>query len=251
MGILQRIMPSANAQPIALNAKLLLKIVGMLAFLLPVFMLVGVATVPGGCMRESISGFYFTPVTGDIFVGSLYFIGLFLFTYRGWEGDRTDNLIASFAGACSIAIALIPTLGIECTQDIARMRGYLPTGVGADPDQYMLFGQVGQWFTSQNVHLTLAGVFFAVIGYMCIFRFTKTNPDPTHVMTAQKTQRNRLYRICGYVIWASIVGVALSTKVDVPIGNYQTFKFEFVALWAFGIAWMVKGELWNLMADHP
>jgi hypothetical protein len=251
MGLLQKIIPAQNAAPIALNAKLLLKIVGMLAFLLPVFMLVGVAIVPGVCMRESISGFYFTPVTGDIFVGSLCFIGLFLFTYRGWDGDRTDNLLASFAGACSIAIAITPTLGVECTHELARMRGYIPTGAGANPDHYMLFGKVGQWLTSQNVHLALAGVFFAVIGYMCIYRFTKTSPDPAHVMTAQKRKRNRLYRICGYMIWACIAGVGLSTKVDLPIGDYQTFKFEFVALWAFGIAWVVKGELWSLMCDKP
>ncbi len=250
MVILQKIMPFQTSQPIALNAKLLLKIVGLLAFLLPVMMLVGTITVPGVCMRESISGFYFTPVTGDLFVGSLCFIGLFLFTYRGWTGDRTDNKLASVAGTCSIGIALIPTLGIECTQEIARMRGFLPTGAGADTSHYMLFGTLGDWFTSQHVHLMLAGIFFVIIGYMCLFRFTKTSPDPSHTMTPEKIKRNRLYRICGIIIWLSVVGVATSEKSHWPIGDYQTFKFEFVALWAFGLAWMVKGEMLNLMVDR-
>jgi len=251
MSLLRNMMPFQSDEPIALNAKLLLKIVGVLAFLLPVLMLIGVWTVPGVCMRQSISGFYFTPVTGDIFVGSLCFIGLFLFTYRGWEGDRTDNKLASFAGACSIIIALCPTLGVECTQEIARMRGYLPTGAGADPSHYMLFGEKGQWFNSQNLHLAIAGIFFVIIGYMCLFRFTKTNPDPNYVMTAEKKKRNRLYRVCGAIIWLCVLGVATSEKIHWPIGDYQTFKFEFVALWAFGLAWMVKGEFLNLMTDKP
>jgi len=251
MRILQKIMPFQSGAPIALDAKLLLKIVGVLAFVLPVLMLIGAWSLPGVCMRQSISGFYFTPVTGDIFVGTLCFIGLFLFTYRGWQGDRTDNKLASVAGVCSIAIALVPTLGIECTQELARMRGYLPTGADANPSHYMLFGKQGDWITSQHVHLAFAGLFFVIIGYMCLFRFTKSDPDPSHVMTAQKKQRNRLYRVCGAIIWLCVLGVATSEKIHWPIGDYQTFKFEFVALWAFGLAWMVKGEFLNLMVDKP
>jgi hypothetical protein len=247
--ILQDLMPFQSAEPIALDAKLLLRIVGLLAFLLPVLMLLGTVFVPGVCMRQSISGFYFTPVTGDLFVGTLCFIGLFLFTYRGWEGDKADNMLASFAGACSIGIALFPTLGIECAETAARMRGYIPTGAGANPSQYMLFGTKGQWITSEHVHLTLAGIFFVIIGYMCLFRFTKSNSSNT--MTAEKIKRNRVYRICGALIWLSVIGAGTSGFINWPIGDYQIFKFEVVSLWAFGTAWIIKGELFHMMADKP
>lgn len=247
MKILQNIMPFQSNEPIALNAKLLLRIVGVLAFVLPMVMLLGTVVVPGVCMRQSISGFYFTPVTGDLFVGTLCFIGLFLFTYRGWEGDKADNVLASFAGACSIGIALCPTLGIECTEAAARMRGFLPTGAGANPSHYMLFGVKGQWITSEHVHLALAGIFFVIIGYMCLFRFTLS--DPAHPMTAEKIKRNRVYRICGILIWLSVIGAGTSSFIPWPIGDYQIFKFEVVALWSFGTAWIIKGELFDLMAD--
>ena len=70
-------------------------------------------------------------------------------------------------------------------------------------------------------------------------------------MTPEKTKRNRLYRVCGVVI-AICIGIiailGISAKVDTPGtgGSPWVFWLESIALCAFGLSWLVKGEtLWR------
>jgi hypothetical protein len=61
-------------------------------------------------------------------------------------------------------------------------------------------------------------------------------------MTKQKIERNRVYRVCGIVIAAAILGVPFD---DYPAITFlkPTLVLETIALTAFGISWLTKGEL--------
>jgi hypothetical protein len=67
-------------------------------------------------------------------------------------------------------------------------------------------------------------------------------------VTPQKLQRNLVYKVCGYAIIGSMlmIGILKVFKVDQLIGPFHaTFTFESTALFAFGFAWLIKGE-WRL-----
>ena len=64
-------------------------------------------------------------------------------------------------------------------------------------------------------------------------------------MTAMKKQRNRVYKICGIVILVSVAGIPIAGLNG--IFEYikflkPTFVLETIALVAFGISWLTKGE---------
>jgi len=72
-----------------------------------------------------------------------------------------------------------------------------------------------------NLHIGCAAVFFAALAYFCLVLFVKTKPHSEP--TPQKIARNRIYRISGYVILVFLI-------------------LESVAVFAFGVSWLVKGE---------
>jgi hypothetical protein len=89
-----------------------------------------------------------------------------------------------------------------------------------------------------------------VLAFFCIFLFTKTHA--TLPETPQKIIRNRLYTICGYTILICLGLLALHEwqwfiqRVPLIKGSSTTFIAESIALLAFGISWLVKGDtLWK------
>jgi hypothetical protein len=64
-------------------------------------------------------------------------------------------------------------------------------------------------------------------------------------MTPRKLVRNVVYRVCGWVIAACLV---LAVLIDLFVGDavkaeYRPlFWLETVAVLAFGVSWLVKGE---------
>ena len=83
---------------------------GYLGYLLPLSLLAYAVTAPGR-LEPSISDFYYTPM-GDILVGILVAIGIFLVTYTGFERKPgeflSDRWLARIAGAGAIGVALFP-----------------------------------------------------------------------------------------------------------------------------------------------
>ena len=66
-------------------------------------------------------------------------------------------------------------------------------------------------------------------------------------MTKQKRKRNKIYRISGYVILASLILIALyKFYLESKFVNLQDYKpvfwLESLALIAFGFSWLTKGE---------
>jgi uncharacterized membrane protein YobD (UPF0266 family) len=69
-------------------------------------------------------------------------------------------------------------------------------------------------------------------------------------MSAQKRRRNQVYMVCGWIIVAAIVLVIVSNIVDPPSGWNTLYWLETVAVVAFGVSWLVKGEFLGILADR-
>jgi hypothetical protein len=182
--------------------------VGVVGIALPIVLLVSVAWV--GPMPGSISAFYYTPMR-NYFVGTLFAMGIFLFSYR--YAPR-DNILSVLAAILVAFVALSPT------------------------------AQSGEPHHIWNVlHLIAAGAFFAVLAGFSYFLFTRTEDGVPPAPGSPKARRNKIYKACGVTtLLALVVGAALLKS---PI--HLLFWWETIAVWAFSFSWLVKGGL--LFAD--
>lgn len=184
--------------------------IGVLGVSLPILVAVGCVVI-GSCsgVQPSISDYYATEMR-DVFVGVLFAIAWFFFSYRGYE--RRDDVAGDAACVLAMAVALFPTSSPNAAVRV--------------------------------VHFASAALLFSVLAYFSLALFTKSEPGVPP--TPEKRMRNRVYRTCGYVMIACIVlaavygaflqGTALSRLRPV-------FWLETFALWAFGISWVTKGEM--------
>lgn len=194
---------------------MLRKAVGGLGMALPFVLAIGGGLIFKTGIQSSVSDYYYTGM-GDVFVGTLFAMGVFLFSYKGY--GKKDNLAANIAAACVIGTALFPTTPLN------------PTAVTA---------AIGK------VHVLFATSYFVTLAYFSLFLFTKS--DPAKPPTPRKIQRNRVYRICGYLIaWALIAIAILGFLPDSLTASFENldpvFWLESVAVISFGVSWYVKGE---------
>ncbi|TLX74577.1 hypothetical protein E9993_11670 [Labilibacter sediminis] len=206
--------PFTNVSHLTLRRNL-----GILGISLPVILYVGNCF----CAMPSISAFYYSQLS-VVFTGYLFAFGLFLFSYKGYnkEDDEkvSDNWLTNIAGILIVLVALIPTRICDvCTI--------------AAPNEHN--SSLWNW-----IHTISAASFLVIMGWMAYTQFTKTNLP---IMDNLKLKRNKIYRFCAWGVWIPIVlmgilnfGLKLNfTGVDVFIG-------ESVALFSFGVAWLVKSK---------
>jgi hypothetical protein len=63
--------------------------------------------------------------------------------------------------------------------------------------------------------------------------------------------RNRVYRVCGWLMLACVAGIAVFklTLSDAWVRDHRVvFWLETIAITAFGVSWLVKGEA--ILADE-
>lgn len=212
---------AASTDPRIISFSALRKAVGWLGICLPLVML-AVNAAWGGCTRlqDTVSHYYYT-VSGDLLVGILCAVALFLAAYPGYRGC-SDRWWTSAAALCALAIALFPTNNNSADS----------CAIITLPDNHL----------RRVVHYVSAGAFFLILAGISLFLFTRGVPQPT----PQKRQRNKVYRICGAVIFLCVVLIAVygwRQGAD-GWGQYKVvFWLEWIALVAFGLSWLVKGEL--------
>ncbi len=183
------------------------KSVGWIGILLPFVLMFGVFLLfDGDLPLITISQYYYSGMR-DVFVGAICAIALFMFFYRGY--DKWDDLLGNIAGFSALCIALFPT-----TED-------------------------GSSGLSRTVHFVAAGVFFITLAVFSIFLFTREASKPT----SQKIKRNRIYRICGYIMIACLAAIVVYYNFFKEKHLKSTFVFwaETTALVAFGVSWLTKG----------
>ena len=233
---------AATERQLAMSYLGLRRGVGWIGVLLPFVLPLGKILLDGHGLEGSMSAYFYT-VTGRVFVGSLCAIGVFLLSYRYKKWDIIASIIA---GICAIGVALFPT-----APEVDPTATQKAIGI---------------------VHGIFAGLFFFTLACMSIFLFTKTNPYQTLklrklrdylstlVMTRtkpglplnpRKKRRNIIYRVCGYLILACIIGMLIvgipSIKEHVKQCNL-VFWLESIAVFAFGASWLIKGD--TILADR-
>ena len=200
-----------STKPQIIDVHTLQKVIGLLAFLLPIMVVLVswiLSDITG--FQDSISDYYHT-ISRNYFVGTLCAVGVCLFAYKGYE--LKDNIAGDVA---SILLLLTAFILNDYGNDLT-LNGIL--------------------------HLVFAGSFFGVLIYFCLVLFVKGSDQPSK----QKIYRNRIYRVCGYVMIACIGTIALSFSAPALKGMLEPFQYIFwletVALFAFGISWLTKGEI--------
>ncbi|MCH7714100.1 MAG: DUF998 domain-containing protein [Chloroflexi bacterium] len=202
---------------LVISRLILRKTLGILGILLPFMLVLGNLIIFRDGLENSISGYYHTGMR-NVFVGVLFAYGLFLFSYRGYE--RKDDIAGDLGCVFAIGVAIFPTTPENPTSQWA--------------------GTIGL------IHLAFAMLLFSALAYFAICLFTKTRPG-TVVLGRKKKQRNIVYRSCGYAIVICIVVLVLLKFLPGDItssieGVKPVLLFESLALVAFGISWLVKGE---------
>jgi len=207
--------------------------------LFPIILPIGHKVLDGKWLEPSISHYYYTGMIG-VFVGTLFVVGIFLLTYRGYE--RVDDIATNIAGACAPLIALFPT-------------------TPSDPSQAE---KIVGW-----LHFVFAAIFFLTIAWISFFLFTKSGRlpssgsdqtitpamlSPTYQqdeLTPNKAKRNAVYRWCGLIMFGCVVLIGLCNALDVgKIWIWTpTFFFETIAIWAFGVSWLTKSKRFRWAQD--
>jgi hypothetical protein len=214
--------PVAGARPgendLVLSYLALRRAVGYFGLVLPVAVFtVGIALPPHEFLG-SISAYYYVPFAGDVFVGILWVIGVFLWFY---DYRDPDKWLTSASGTFAIGIALFPTT----KEDLPRT-----------------------FFSVATIHVVCAVSFFATLAALSLFYFTRGDTTGRPL----KRARNRVYVGAGMVIAAALVVAGLGPFVLGRAASsrlHLLFFCETAACWAFGISWLVKGQ--RLLADPP
>jgi|GEM_PF-571136 len=249
-----------------INRQILARAVGYLAMCLP-FVLFGLG-YGLSCAFDTISHYYFGPLTGSVFVGTASAVALALVAYSG--KTRFETTMATLAALALVVVALVPTQNVGCEKTQLSARVFATAQVSPERDTVVLkpfsdaveFDQSGQavpveahfrWaIGAATVHTVAAGIFILILAYFCFFIFTRTDAahlkaDGSGDLTDEKKSRNRKYRQSGWVIVLSLIALVLGlflTGGAAQIWDYYngTFVFESIAILAFARSWLLKGR---------
>ena len=207
-----------------INYLILRRNLGFLGVLLPIILVLGNQLK----IEPSISHYYYTYMNWA-FTGFIVAFGIFLISYKGYEKEDealSDNILTNISGLAILLVAIIPTQCYEGGCDAAYWH--------QDP-------------TLGAIHNISAGIFLLGTAWICIFNFRRGDAD-----TPFKRRKQNLYLICGIIILAVIatLGILFALKVDTRPGKI-VFYGEFIALLAFGTAWLVKGEALEMAGMAP
>lgn len=205
-----------------ISYRTLRQMLGILGIAMPILVWAGSQLAGPTELKGSISAYWFTN-SRDIFVGILVAYAVFLISYRAYA--RIDNQITNGAGVLALIIAFFPALA---------------EGDSASP---WLFALLDSASTSM-IHYISAATFFVALSVISFFLFTRSGSKKP---SRRKLQRNVVYRACGLVIFLSIacIGIfmALPDETRLALAPWHpVFMLESLALTAFGISWLLKGE---------
>ncbi len=205
--------------------------IGVLGISLPLILIAGTFLF-GNCreVQYSISTYYHTNMR-DIFVGFNCAVAFFLFAYRGH--DWRDNLAGYLGCLFVLGVAFLP-----CTISNPAGNCLIPS-----PTHNPLLGKL---------HNLSALMYFIVLIVYSLFLFPKTHMDMVTgekaFMGRQKKKRNMVYYICGGAMTVSLfLTLAYMWFLPDVRPTLQELNpvmwLESITLFAFGISWMTKGQL--------
>lgn len=159
-------------------------------------------------LQGSISAYYHTPMR-DVFVGSLFAIGAFLYLYKGYS--KKEDIVLDFAGIFALCIALLPTSAVTKL--------------------------VCNTFTAPYLHGIFAILFFVLISYVCICGASDTLEGIKN--ESRKRFYKNLYRVLGgLMIFLPLLSALLLNLLDQT--QSIVFFVELAGVWVFSAYWIVK-----------
>ncbi len=182
-------------------------------------------------VEPSISDYYYSS-NGDVLVVMLSVLGVFLITYQGYNWK--ENALSTLAAIGGLGVAFSPTATQSAnSRSIHTSMTEVPTLWGMER------------------HFIFAAVFFISLAIISLKYFPRTDKECLRTAQGkltQKAKRNRVHQLCGWliiicvvVLGAYIVFRPISALADVPV----VFVLETIAVEAFGVSWITKGEtLW-------
>lgn len=216
---------TVQEKPQVISYYTLQRALGIIGVSLPIILLIG-SFIVDDCreVQRSISNYYYTNM-GNVFVGYLCSIGLFLWAYKGYPGAKWDNIAGNIACIFALGVAFLPT-SVKDKELTACILHAVDNGV------------------TGTLHLISACSLLIILASFSLFIFTKGAANPT----SQKLKRNSLYRICGYVMLGCILlmGIYIAFLRDnfPDLENLSPiFWLETFSLWAFGFSWLTKGGI--------
>lgn len=222
----QRI-PSVTGNALILN-------VSLLSGLLPVILVMSNALLfTWESQQPSISDYVYTSAR-PFFYGIVFTLGLVLLFYKGYpENDgpipMSDNQLATLSGIGALIVAIVPSN--HCFEVM---------GVLQNDFRHIFWGQV---------HTIGAGIAYTPMALFLLFYFTQSGGVPENELPRDKIIRNRIYRICGWLIVISITFVigmnlwkAMSDAPDCATANEFGYVFwaECVMQFAVFFGWGTK-----------
>jgi len=223
---------SDQGPSVVIQYYVLRSLIGLAGFSLPLAVWLGSMALDGQDLLSSISTYYYSSMR-DVLVGILIIIGVFLATYKAYRGrgERlwgwlSDDLLTNVAGVAALGIAFFPTAACaveRCT-----------TGFPGPP-----------WTRGSAVfvvHVGSAAVFFIAMGIMALFVFTKSDRrKPGGAL------RHWTYVVTGTIILACAVAMGVYGLLPATLRARLSplnpiFWAEALGIWAFGIAWLMKGR---------
>lgn len=209
--------------------------VGVAGLLMPIAVRLGAWHFEGVSDLSTISAHYYTGMR-EVFVGSLVLAGTVLACYR--TRSAIDLWLGVMAGVAAIGIALFPmepTFGKAITDTIPGLQN---GECLRDKTCYFNHGILG-------FHGYFVGAFFFLAFVLMWFRFpafTPNNPTP------EKLTRNKVYRVCAVVMALAGIVLGFFSVREYALGMFWS---ESVAVMAFAIAWLVKGQLFLADPQTP
>jgi hypothetical protein len=194
------------------------RIIGTLGLILPafVYLMAGGRPTPGLSRWEllgSVSAYYYTGAVG-VFVGVLFALSLFLFSYRGYKGVRADRIVGSIGGASALLVALFPTKE--------------PAGVAP----------LSWWSeASRVIHYVGAVALFVSFILFSLWLFRRSDTPKRRDRPPDKRFRDDVCLLCGLIMIGCVLWAGSSLFTDAAI-----FFPEAFAIIAFAVSWLVKGE---------
>lgn len=174
---------------------------------------------------ESISITYYSLFAVGTFMVVLGSAGILLINYKGYS--LIDDITSTIAGVFGLFICLFPCSNIVEGKDINVGILHLPSS------------------TSNIIHTISAVIFFSTLAFMSFFLFTKSSGE----LTKQKKIKNIIYRVCGIGMLASFSLFLLNL---IPSFNCYNLIWivEAIALFFFGVSWIVKADAFPLLKDN-
>ena len=216
-------MTSTETGGVVATYLLLRKAIGWIGTLLPIVVIAGDAAFSSGPLPNSLSDYYYTPMR-NILVGSLCVLGVFLVLYD--VSVRADRWITNAAGVGVLGVAFLP---------------------GSPPVPHLT--------TSQEVIGNLH-VFFAAIAFVglaaTMWRFAAAISDGPDA-PPPSPRAAVLYRASACVMLGFVIasGVAILLPLSVQNSTLAIYDFEALAIFTFGVTWLVKGRAMQPLLSAP